>query len=125
MTIPDAPPDWPRIARYLLHRAEKARDTWHTPAHRLAASSDALAAAQHTDIDNAQILGAIGARHGWPGRTRVGADSCQASIFIALHADQRPQPAEQTAPRPAPGRAPQRGDPSPMSPPVGPAARQR
>ncbi|CAL9587769.1 hypothetical protein SUDANB106_05177 [Streptomyces sp. enrichment culture] len=87
MTIPDAPPDWPRIARDLLHRAEKARHTWRTPAHQLAASPDALAAARQTDIDNAQVLDAIVARHGWPGRARVGEDGCQAAVLIALHAD--------------------------------------
>ncbi|WP_217131527.1 DUF6624 domain-containing protein [Streptomyces sp. AC558_RSS880] len=89
MTTPGKPPNWPAVGRDLTMRADTARESWRTPAHRRAsAPADALAAARKTDADNALFLGEIVARHGWPGRSQVGENGCRAAVAIAVHADQ-------------------------------------
>lgn len=89
MTTPGSPPNWAAIGRDLTARADTARESWRTPAHRrVAAPAQAFAAARKADADNALFLGDIVTRHGWPGRSRVGEDGCRAAVAIAVHADQ-------------------------------------
>ncbi|WP_051779861.1 DUF6624 domain-containing protein [Streptomyces sp. NRRL S-241] len=88
MTTPGSPPDWASIGRDLTARADTARESWRTPAHRRATEpAEAFAAARKADADNALLLGGIVTRHGWPGRSRVGEDGCRAAVAIAVHAD--------------------------------------
>jgi hypothetical protein len=88
MTTPESPPNWPAIGRDLTARADAARKSWRTPAHRRAATAaDVFATARQADADNARYLGEIVARHGWPGRPQVGENGCQAAVAIAVHAD--------------------------------------
>ncbi|ODA71629.1 DUF6624 domain-containing protein [Streptomyces sp. AVP053U2] len=89
MTTPGSPLNWPAIGRELTTRAEIARESWRTPAHRRSATpADLFAAARKADADNALFLGEIVVRYGWPGRSQVGENGCQAAVAIAVHADQ-------------------------------------
>ncbi|MFD3959165.1 DUF6624 domain-containing protein [Micromonospora tulbaghiae] len=89
MTTPGSPPNWAAIGRDLTTRADTAKASWRTPAYRRAAApTEVVAAARKADADNALFLGEIVARHGWPGRSRIGEDGCRAAVAIAIHADQ-------------------------------------
>jgi hypothetical protein len=80
----------PDIAKGLLAGVEAARANWRTPAYLLPASPDELPYARDTDYVNAQVLRRIVGAQGWPGRSMVGADACQAAVDIAVHADHAP-----------------------------------
>ncbi|MFD8947644.1 DUF6624 domain-containing protein [Streptomyces xanthophaeus] len=89
MTTPGSPPNWVAIGRDLTARADTARESWRTPAHRRAAApAEVFAAARKSDADNALFLADIVTQHGWPGRSRIGEDGCRAAVAIAVHADQ-------------------------------------
>ncbi|MFE0778035.1 DUF6624 domain-containing protein [Streptomyces sp. NPDC058861] len=92
MTGEVSTPTRPEIARDLIGRFESAAATWRAPACKREAAPEGVArAARHTIESDAQALRRIVARlQGWPGRTLVGDDGCQAALAIALNSDRDP-----------------------------------
>ncbi|MFE8941096.1 DUF6624 domain-containing protein [Streptomyces sp. NPDC007872] len=82
-------PTHPEIARDLIGRVESAADTWRAPAGEREAAPEGVARAARNAIESdTQALRRIVARlQGWPGRTLVGEDGCQAALTIALNSD--------------------------------------
>ncbi|MFI2415105.1 DUF6624 domain-containing protein [Streptomyces sp. NPDC018947] len=85
-------PTRPEIARDLIGRVESAAATWRAPAWKREAAPEGVArAARHAIESDTQALRRIVARlQGWPGRTLVGEDGCQAALAIALNSDHDP-----------------------------------
>jgi hypothetical protein len=75
----------------LLHRAatDSAVREAFTAGYRAGSEPDAVAAARVIAIDSANTawLAAVVARHGWPGRRRVGQDGTDAAFLLVQHAD--------------------------------------
>ncbi|MFE1190014.1 DUF6624 domain-containing protein [[Kitasatospora] papulosa] len=82
-------PGRPEIARDLIGRVEAAAATWRASAHEREADPEGIGQApRHAIAADAQALRRIVARlSGWPGRTLVGDDGCQAALTIALNSD--------------------------------------
>ncbi|MGW3387402.1 DUF6624 domain-containing protein [Streptomyces cinereoruber] len=82
-------PTHPEIARDLIGRVESAAATWRAPAWKREAAPEGVARAARNAIESdTQALRRIVARlQGWPGRTLVGEDGCQAALAIALNSD--------------------------------------
>ncbi|MFJ5819335.1 DUF6624 domain-containing protein [Streptomyces sp. NPDC093108] len=82
-------PTRPEIARDLIGRVESAAATWRAPACEREAAPEGVARAVRNAIESdMQALRRIVARlQGWPGRTLVGEDGCQAALAIALNSD--------------------------------------
>jgi hypothetical protein len=72
------------LARELVRRADEERGLMRRARERPAGPArDALAACR---AGNAEALGAIVRRHGWPAADRVGAPASTAALMILLHA---------------------------------------
>lgn len=82
----------PEVARDLVGRVEAAAATWRASVREREADPEGIGqAARHTVTADTQALRRIVARlGGWPGRTLVGDDGCQAALTIALNSDHDP-----------------------------------